>query len=411
MKSGRSLRGWLSNMTFVVLVLLVGTGVVLLLWRGPWWFDGKYLKGVDNQSTVGPLIASFRHAVTQLLLGLGGVVALWFTWRNYRLSRRGQVTDRFIKALERLGSSEMYVRYGGVLALEQIVQDAPDQATHATQVLVAFVRDRAPDCRSSDEASRERRQSLSDEPEADVQAALTALTRTASRRHVDRIAAPLDLSYRYLAGARLDNADMRDAVLEGAKLSGASLWYADLRDATLDDADLSGADLEGANLIDAVLLGVNLSNAVLVEAILIEARLISADLRNAKLMNAILGGAMLARAKLCGANLRGADLSNAFMEFADLSNANLQNVDLRESWLESACLRHANLKGANLRSSSLEDTDLTGANLKDADLSRVRWLTVKQVVAARPGVTTKLPSEVASDPRVVERIKQVEGEQ
>ncbi|WP_285697430.1 hypothetical protein [Actinomadura sp. NBRC 104412] len=45
------------------------------------------------------------------------------------------------------------MRYGGVLALEQIIQDAPDQATHATQVLVAFVRQRAP-VRRRDEGPR-----------------------------------------------------------------------------------------------------------------------------------------------------------------------------------------------------------------------------------------------------------------
>ncbi|WP_167458968.1 MULTISPECIES: hypothetical protein [Streptomyces] len=55
------------------------------------------------------------------------------------MSRRGQVTDRFTKALERLGSEARYVRIGGVLALEQIVQGAPEQATHAAQVLGHFV--------------------------------------------------------------------------------------------------------------------------------------------------------------------------------------------------------------------------------------------------------------------------------
>jgi hypothetical protein len=51
--------------------------------------------------------------------------------------------------LERLGSDELYVRYGGVLALEQIIQDAPDQATHAAQVLAAFIREQATQTTSS----------------------------------------------------------------------------------------------------------------------------------------------------------------------------------------------------------------------------------------------------------------------
>jgi hypothetical protein len=64
-------------------------GVVLLLWRGPWWFDGKYLEGADYKPGAGALVTGFRTTVTQLLLGLGAIVALWFTWRNYRLTRRG----------------------------------------------------------------------------------------------------------------------------------------------------------------------------------------------------------------------------------------------------------------------------------------------------------------------------------
>ncbi|WP_405467080.1 hypothetical protein [Streptomyces canus] len=88
--------------------------------------------------------ASFRLAVIQASVAAGASVALVYTARNFQLTRRGQVTDRFTKALERLGSPMEYVRIGGVLALEQIVQDARDQAPHAAQILNAFVRDRTP---------------------------------------------------------------------------------------------------------------------------------------------------------------------------------------------------------------------------------------------------------------------------
>jgi len=54
------------------------------------------------------------------------IAGLLYTARNYRLSRRGQVTDRFTTALERLGSSELYVRIGGVHALEHVMRDSAD---------------------------------------------------------------------------------------------------------------------------------------------------------------------------------------------------------------------------------------------------------------------------------------------
>ena len=55
-----------------------------------------------------------------------------------------QVTDRFTKALERLGSSELYVRIGGVHALEHVMRDSADHHDDVIEVLTEFIRDRAP---------------------------------------------------------------------------------------------------------------------------------------------------------------------------------------------------------------------------------------------------------------------------
>ncbi|MEU6672513.1 hypothetical protein [Streptomyces sp. NPDC046727] len=121
-------------------------GLPWLVWRGPYLLD----KGYIDTATVGEaggsaaLVTGLRTALVACAAAIGAGVALVYTIRNYRLTRRGQVTERFTKALERLGSDQRYVRIGGALALEQIVQDAPEQATHAAQVLGHFVRDRAP---------------------------------------------------------------------------------------------------------------------------------------------------------------------------------------------------------------------------------------------------------------------------
>ncbi|GAA3482103.1 hypothetical protein GCM10018966_066350 [Streptomyces yanii] len=69
-------------------------GTVLLVWRGPWWIDGEYLDRKELRSGSAALVTGFRAAVVQLLAILGASVALLFTAFNYRLTRRGQVTDR-----------------------------------------------------------------------------------------------------------------------------------------------------------------------------------------------------------------------------------------------------------------------------------------------------------------------------
>ncbi|MFD0651208.1 pentapeptide repeat-containing protein [Streptomyces malaysiensis subsp. malaysiensis] len=229
----------------------------------------------------------------QITAALGGVVALLYTARNYRLARHGQVTDRFTKALERLDSEQMYVRLGGVVALEQIVQDSPGQAPQAALVLNAFIRDRAPRTqpkqrpaskgelgaaalRTALEQTTRRREiplgmpEIDEIPEADVQAALTALTCPASRLHADRTQ-PISLEYLHLKGADLCNADLTGAVLCGADLTHAVLGGADLRDANFSSAVLVGtilsdARLYGAAFHDAILTGADFHSANLAGA-------------------------------------------------------------------------------------------------------------------------------------------------
>ncbi|GAA3900697.1 hypothetical protein GCM10022207_81830 [Streptomyces lannensis] len=208
--------------------------------------DWSHLDAAARAAAVGQL----RLAVVQVVAAVGAAIALTYTVRTFRLSRRGQVTDRFTKALERLSSGEAYVRIGGVLAMEQIVQDAPDQGDHAARVLNAFVRRHAPAAESvALEAGK-----LPKEPEEQVQEALRALTVKRPWRGGPR--RPVDLAGLHLKGARLRDAQLGGALLKGATLTGVDLRGAVLKDADLSDADLTRADLSTARgLSEAQLLG------------------------------------------------------------------------------------------------------------------------------------------------------------
>jgi hypothetical protein len=78
-----------------------------------------------------------------LTLGAGVLVAgaLLFTARNFTLSREGQVTDRYTKAIEQLGSEKLDVRIGGIYALERVARDSPRDHPTVMEVLAAFVRE------------------------------------------------------------------------------------------------------------------------------------------------------------------------------------------------------------------------------------------------------------------------------
>ncbi|MCA2217660.1 hypothetical protein [Jidongwangia harbinensis] len=93
-------------------------------------------------------VLTSRYNSRLLMVSLAGAlvvgVGLLYTARSYRLAHRGQVTDRFTKTLERLGSPELYVRIGGIHALAQVMRDSGDHSGDIVEVLVAFVRHRAP---------------------------------------------------------------------------------------------------------------------------------------------------------------------------------------------------------------------------------------------------------------------------
>ncbi|WP_316784331.1 pentapeptide repeat-containing protein [Streptomyces sasae] len=305
---------------------------------GPYAIDGKYIDRAELAKGSAALVTGLRTAVVALTAALGAGVALLYTARTYRLTRRGQITDRFTKALERLGSNEIYVRIGGILALEQIVQDAPEQAaTDAARVLGHFIRHRAPQARPAQDpgnsepgSPRPDHSELPNEPAADVQAALTALTRAESRTHVD-YREQLDLHGLHLAGADLIHADLTyanlaEATLTMADLNGATLTKADLRGATLTMANLfrttlTHGSLAGATLTGAQLFGATLTGANMHAATLTEVSLAAATLTGANMAEATLTGANLTAATLTGADLTAATLTRAHLEGADLSDA------------------------------------------------------------------------------------------
>jgi hypothetical protein len=108
--------------------------IYLLVWYGP-----DLIARHDVGEVSGPLrilrLQQARDAARGRLLTLGAGLfaagALIFTAQNYRLARRtfelteqGQVTDRYTKAIEQLGSyNKLDVRIGGIYALERVARD------------------------------------------------------------------------------------------------------------------------------------------------------------------------------------------------------------------------------------------------------------------------------------------------
>ncbi|GAA1290404.1 hypothetical protein Psi02_15450 [Planotetraspora silvatica] len=259
------------------------------------------------------------HAITSIgviasvLFTAGGLV---YTARSFNSTQDGQITDRYTKAVEQLGSDKLDIRIGGIYALERLAQDSVRDHQTIYDVLAAFIREHSSDPQSSQAQVR---------MATDIQAAITSV----GRRNIalDRV---------------------------GFDISGAHLEH----------VDLIQKDLHNSNLTK-----VNMTNGLLTSANLEHSFLYSATLSNAQAIDAHLNGAELTNANLRGTNFTSADLTHITGRWADFQYANPTRAKLTD----------ADLGGALLIETDLSDADLRRTNLSGADLRGVRGLTEAQI--------------------------------
>ena len=321
--------------------------LILLGWLG--WHYFAWMK-ISHALEPKDQISSQTEAVKTVAQVLGGLLLLYGIYltarriraleRQVELSQEEQVTERFTRAIEQLGSDKMEVRLGGIYALERISKDSDKDYWTIMEVLTAFIRENASALLTPESEPIENKRSLVEggsaekkesipKPRADVQAAITVLGRRA-RRFGKEEKHPLNLQWVDLRGA-----NMAEGCFDGADLSGAQLRH----------ANLWGVHLEHANL-----WGANLGRALLRDAHLIKAFLVIANLEKAILMRA---------------HLNGAELSDAYLKRADFRRANLEGASLESAQLEGAIFLRAHLAGADFWGA-----DLKGANFRGAtDLS------------------------------------------
>ena len=250
--------------------------------------------------------------------------------KNAEAANQKQITERFSKAIEQLGSDKPEVILGGIYTLERIARDsAPDQWT-IMEVLTAFVRQNAPIIEENESQSPEDQEKLL-KLRISIQACLTVI---AERKYPDLENKYIDLTRVNLSGFNLVGFKLKGFNLAGANLAGAKLTEAKLTKAKLTKANLTGANLTGADLTGANLAGAKLT----------EAKLTGADLTGAKLTEADLTGANLTGANLTEANLKGADLTGAYR--------------LEPDWITKVLLTEADLEGAILTGATMPDRSI-----------------------------------------------------
>jgi hypothetical protein len=198
-----------------------------------------------------------RAASLAFLAGVVTATGAIFTGLTFWLSRRGQATDRFTKAVEQLGHATVDVRLGGIHALGRLARDSRTYHGPVVEVLSAYVREHAHGAPAEDDAE------VGAAPDVKAAMVIVALRRPTR----DDRSSELDFAGAKLGEINLEGARLRQARFTHAHLRGARLGRADLRDTNLIDADLRDADFAGADLRGAMLDKARLDGATLADAV------------------------------------------------------------------------------------------------------------------------------------------------
>ena len=244
LRKGMSLfsnRTFITIAAFVVFVIIANISM-MFAWD---WFRGGPPKSGGLEIT----LSLIGGGTVAALVSLG--FTLWrtrLTQQHIALTSQNSRYDRYQRGIEMLGSTELFVRLGGIYALRTLMKEYP-QELHipAVELLCAFLRNPVDaDTITKDFGVRQ-----------DIQTALDVI--------VDR--KETEVALEKARGFRLDlrNAHLQYTNLPRVNLPGANLEGTNLSNTNMDGANLSGAVLDGADLSFANCRNSNFRHASLVE--------------------------------------------------------------------------------------------------------------------------------------------------
>jgi hypothetical protein len=261
------------------------------------WFE---CRGCD-QKDIAKAISDVRASLLQVIVGVAGAVAIYFTWQTYLLGRESRASDNFIKAIDQLGNQAVHARVGGVVGLGRLLRTATVDGDYwpLMDVLTAFVRQSIPAANTPPRVTK---------PSEDIQAAIDELARRSHSEIPSRTGnspvdlSECDLSYLWMAGGHYEGGYFPNSVFRNTDLSGASL-----RHTNFDRTDLTNAKFDGAEMHDACIRWVKSAQG--------------ASFRGATLRGADFEGSDLRGTSFEDADVRGADFSKAIVEEPTLREA------------------------------------------------------------------------------------------
>jgi hypothetical protein len=324
----------------------------------------------------GSLVSLTTGLVTAFVAAIAGTVAL-LNFRETRrqnlasleTTRRGQVTDRFSKAIDQLGETkQLDIRTGAIYALEQIARDSNDLHWPVMQVLTAYLRENS--ARLSKSVAEEQRNRPWPRWRARARALVvsTGGSATAPQGVDPELPAPSERA--------------RDDFLAVANVLRQRRWRAmDPVDFVDQDGHTwrEGLNLQGSDLREAKLQGGYFERAIFDSGRLQAANFKSAHLRKASFWYTKLDGARFDGADLQGARFWNGSLRGAHFEEAELRGTAIEDLALQSAHFNRAQLQSAYFRKVQVDGASFFEAQLQGARFEEVDLSKTEGLSQEQL--------------------------------
>lgn len=337
-----------STMAISILLLVLNANareLVLL-------FSAQMYAGVVNNNAV-----LVRNLVFTFATPAGVILA---TWRMIVLNRQSEIASRqaaaaegghrdgrFEKGAEMMSADEITSRIGGIVALERLATNHPDEYhVPCMKMFSAYVRFRFGESVGGKHSTEEIEYCP---PDIEMAAQVIGNRRRADKEYLEKI----ERQNEY----KID--------MSAANLSFVTLNHMDFSESRFVNSRFVYANLSHSIFVGAWFSSSNLSGAILIESNIANARLQDADLTSAVLKNSNLSGTNLVQADLRGADLSGTNLANANLFRANLSSANLDGGNLNGANLKYSSLSEALLDNANFFDASLWQTDLSNAKMRN----------------------------------------------
>lgn len=271
----------MQNNSYLFFAIPIIAFLLWVLWFFPIWqiqklrkrlseADQKKIKPVERLALEKDIFSSensLRATVAQifggmfiLITGITAYQTMLVTEQNTEVAQKnlflleqGNLTERFNKAAEMLGSEKIEIKLGGIYALERVSSQSVEYHWPAMEILTTYIRRHTKEPSSTSLPILSSNMSYIPKPvitiRDDIQASITVIGR---RKWLNQESArTLDLHDSNLSGANLRGSNFRAANFTNTKLIGTILEYSDLSYADFNEADLFDAKFKCSDVKEA----------------------------------------------------------------------------------------------------------------------------------------------------------------